>query len=1102
MAQDSKDSSGGFPFTGLAAVVLVAIGIVIQQFPLEPTRPASSPVARESYPSLQKVPSRLWQDPFEATASAAAARNARPDAKDIAGRDATTPLSDLRTRLQEITPAQTDPCVTLMPVPVPGGPYGEYAEARRRTRYAVVSGLLRSGFAADDEDHIGYVRIHGSNAARISRLPLGVPFEWFTFKEWREAEPRPDAGRCTGRERVLLLWLDEASLSGDPITRLQDLLEHFDVDGRRIDRVRVIGPAGSGTLEAMLDELTRAAKPEGDRPSCANDGSARKWTRERYARSRTPLWTYCAPLEIYVWGATTGAKRFAQAQGADSLTSFFAQHHIALLRPIADDERVVERLGPELALRGIKLGRDPIAIVAEADTEYGRQLMEVLRAAVATAHEEARRAGDTRPLPEKPENAFFAFRYLRGLDGETGNGQRQTERSERPKDEKRRAAELEVSSGLAQLDYTKRIAVELRAQHNKLRQENFTIAAIGVLGTDFYDKALLLQALKKEMPQAVYFTTDLDARMTDANQTRWSRNLLVASGSPLALTPALQKDVAPFRDTYQTATYMSTLLALNVRLQHPSFGRTRDREGTVTVDNAAEAIKQRLQPRAYEVGRHEVFDFGPVAGAQAAQSAGCGLATLLQCPGFYPKESDFMQLKGERNISYALVLFLAVIGLAVGTSWAARQLVDATGDLLENPLALAVMLILLVLGWWALILIWYPGIDREPFRWAEGMSAWPTLILRFLALVLAVWFFYALARDHAHMQRVLAGFCLSMAPQQQPTASSMPWWLVKICSFAQGKPYLYRDMHWSIYKWVYGARYLRSPNAASANASVTAPDDSDPEKRVPVNAKKVIEEYAALAAMERRFDRVLPVFLCYVGFSVMLVLLWDLPNAPIRGSSTRLFHYALLASYIVCYGLLLFAVVDAVRLFEGLVAKLTRSVTEYCPETLARFRRELRLPARPFIDRYLSEWLDIELVARQTESTVRLVYYPFAVLAIGLIARSQIFDDWYTPVSLGIIFVLGGIYTAFATIRLRTTAERARGVAVARMGKQLIALRGRSGVDAGVVKQCETLLDEVRTTRRGAFMPLAQQPLWKAVLLPLSGFGGVELLQYLWIVQA
>lgn len=41
------------------------------------------------------------------------------------------------------------------------------------------------------------------------------------------------------------------------------------------------------------------------------------------------------------------------------------------------------------------------------------------------------------------------------------------------------------------------------------------------------------------------------------------------------------------------------------------------------------------------------------------------------------------------------------------------------------------------------------------------------------------------------------------------------------------------------------------------------------------------------------------------------------------------------------------------------------------------------------------------------------------------------------------------------------------------------------------------MLAEIRALREGAFAPLTQQPLVRALLLPLSGAGGLGLLEYL-----
>ena len=47
--------------------------------------------------------------------------------------------------------------------------------------------------------------------------------------------------------------------------------------------------------------------------------------------------------------------------------------------------------------------------------------------------------------------------------------------------------------------------------------------AIGVLGSDVYDKLLILQALKQNFPHAIFFTTDLDARLFPPREIQWTR---------------------------------------------------------------------------------------------------------------------------------------------------------------------------------------------------------------------------------------------------------------------------------------------------------------------------------------------------------------------------------------------------------------------------------------------------------------------------------------------------------------------------------------------------------------------------------------------------
>ena len=113
--------------------------------------------------------------------------------------------------------------------------------------------------------------------------------------------------------------------------------------------------------------------------------------------------------------------------------------------------------------------------------------------------------------------------------------------------------------GRGQLDYVLRLAAALKEEEAKNGEE---FRAIGVLGSDVYDKLLILQALRPTFPRAIFFTTDLNARLAYPAQWLSTRNLIIASHFGLELQSALQTPIPPFRDSYQTSLFYSALWAL------------------------------------------------------------------------------------------------------------------------------------------------------------------------------------------------------------------------------------------------------------------------------------------------------------------------------------------------------------------------------------------------------------------------------------------------------------------------------------------------------------------------------------------------------------
>ena len=88
---------------------------------------------------------------------------------------------------------------------VQGGPYVEDGEGRRRSRYAVVTALLNSGWRPSDEDKLGYVWTFESCILKPweRRAPELLPYEWFIRADQPQGPPRA----------LLVLWVDEDALA-------------------------------------------------------------------------------------------------------------------------------------------------------------------------------------------------------------------------------------------------------------------------------------------------------------------------------------------------------------------------------------------------------------------------------------------------------------------------------------------------------------------------------------------------------------------------------------------------------------------------------------------------------------------------------------------------------------------------------------------------------------------------------------------------------------------------------------------------------------------------------------------------------------------------
>ena len=151
--------------------------------------------------------------------------------------------------------------------------------------------------------------------------------------------------------------------------------------------------------------------------------------------------------------------------------------------------------------------------------------------------------------------------------------------------------------------------------------------------------------------------------------------------------------------------------------------------------------------------------------------------------------------------------------------------------------------------------------------------------------------------------------------------------------------------------------------------------------------------------------------------------------------------------------------------------------------------------------RYLDEWIDLQFIADLTEHVGRLVYYPFIVFFLLLLARNEWWDRWPWPWALIIIFVGNLTLAAASVVILQSTARKAKTEAEASLEAKVKRLQAATATSpaANNASQAEQLLEEIRTLRRGAFIPFWENPVLGAVLLPSGGAAAFQIL--LWLVN-
>ncbi len=1004
-------------------VAAVAVGVYYLPPSLDSARPE---VPGRPLQDLGQIPARLWQDPLQAV------WNWKPSTLEAE--------AQLRRSKENLQHRLNDNRRTLiLPVLIPGTPYSESHEIRLRFRYAVLSALVASGYAPQGAETIEAFSVPASDRQEESnhQIPAGwlVPFEWHFY------EPPAGASNADAYDQVLLLWVDEEFLGTPFLKGLHKVMHALHADPVRPCEdeaglcVEVIGPSNSTGFKPYL-----VPPPEED---CSSQ-KACLLARARLNSARATTWD----------------------QSADR---FQLPYEIRLQPSIGGDLDLCWLLKDELKLRGVTPSEESqIVLITEMDTVYGRTFPETFRSVFQNVQ--------LRYIHE--------YTYLRGIDGQIPGTKKKDKAGSKADAEDTSSGVLNISQierpeGRSQYDYLRRLEQLLKANHDPE-----SIRAIGVTGTDVYDKLLILRALRATFSDTLFFTTDLDVRLLHPSEYDSARNLLVATHFSLGL--GKDKALAPMRDQQNTETMEDRFAAFlgtgdqtgePRRVRHVPLFRDSYQSSVFLAVLAAlnpseiEVGATPSHPRIYEVGRKGGILLNPQEnGEQEGTSPFFALAILMISIGISLLRLDMRRLrrdltekkreeKSNGNLRLLLLRKLArVVSLCLG--WLLLRLL---------PFAVLTLLAISDLK------------SRNGEVWAvfEGVSLWPSQFLLLLMIMLAIEFAIWLFKEFEVSKLKMDMTFFNVRPEGWRRADlrlKLPESLSDRIRFC-----------WREFK----QQVLTECRLLGTYAS--AAQDNPVHRWSRTDVRSLWQDYlrrTSPGAVTLRLMLYAVLVLPVTG----LIFHWA-PVRPFRGELSLWVDQGLMMTALLAIGILLVLVCDVTFFTSLFTYKLAGRESLWPKATVAAYSKK-GWPEESYTGELINEWLDVQFIGRHTKTIGSFIYFPFILLLLYGVAHHPVFDNWVIRPQEALIFLGAMALAGLPLFMMRRSAISARQQAVQRLNVKTMEAQGQSdsGPRLKILQRCQ---DDIDSIRQGAFSSLADNPLLRAALIPFGGMGTLALLEFL-----
>ncbi len=1060
MSNDSKENNGNSSISIVAIVLLLlsVTGTLIE--PLTSARPDDPGLnSPKQAKNVELNETRLWQDPIDLMNNQFA-------------QESWDPCAYTNVLQQELKNFHRYRDFSVVAISVSGSSYYEIVETRRRNRFAVVSALNAKKYYPGNEEQLGYYRLKSETERCDKKDSMDfVPYEWFDREETKSSS-------------VLVIWLDESRIKKTTdsyrnfIDRLikeikneqQDVLKENGQIGSDFD-FKLIGPSGT----SLLVDLVRSDPVS--YPNFRVFVHSATTPDQKIIRS---LQASCSRImkegrPWYCPSSDEALKQESEKPESERLEKGLktALKDRKIIRSIGTDDQLANALLWELWHRGINNSHeiydfsrkqkceDGLVLVTELDTLYARSLTHYLSRNRFWDH--CTKTGDDPPVR--------SFAYLRGVDGKMPNISSKNAEDKSAKDNNKNTpmhwddSPPEHAEGRNQFDYLRRLSNTIAELDDDKNFAKNGVKAIGILGSDIYDKLIILQALRTRFKDKLFFTTDLDARYLHVDQLKWTQNLIVASNFDFTLHSDWQGKSMPFRDSYQTSIYHSVLLALNEIHPEPKEW-----------DGILSGRLQSQDPQLFEIGRTRAIhlDSPNVDGlgkwpgclnsldSESASATECNsIDTPYQTSeiasidrGIKTQPDYSLQQTSRIEIIQRTIYILVACALIFLGHTVLTQRLD-----LSDRQALVTHSFLKPRSWIAILactLITLVCIRAfihedvfEPFIWSEGISVWPNLTIRlmgiFLILLLA-WQFYNKLRN-----------C-----RKEVTTSFFP-----------------------------------TPHYVTESS----------EKRCDIPIKNEVstpwKKYLCIIHNPKMCWGIQTATAIAVALTLSFLTMNDFKafgslNFPYRGELAYILHMILLLTqFWILWNLIFWIAFEAkacgrfIEKINGIQSNNTESIRELWPsDILDKFQRKTGVSCA-----HLNRYVQFQIVVRITDCISRLVYLPLGMILTILIGRSRIFDQFGIPLSLIIVFSVAIIYLFAILYQLCQSAESLRGTLKEDYQSRQVVIRAKQEKEEEA--QIDRLIGLIRNERRGIYANFGHQPAFAALLLPFGGMSGVQILEYL-----